>query len=121
MDAGRRTINLRRPVLNELSRSSRSTSSDHSSDFILVEEDELINNSRNIYNNLNLSSRSMPEEEIIKTRGRKKAPKCSPFLRDLSPNTLATIKSPIKNATNEDLLKFLRYFIDFKIFISFFD
>lgn len=94
-------------MLNEISRSSGS--SDQSTEFILVDDDAFVNNDRNISNNQNSnhSIRSLPEEEIIKTRGRKKT-KCSPFLRDLSPNSLATIKSPIKNSRNEDLLKFLR-------------
>lgn len=113
MESRRRSFNLRRPVLNEISRSSGGSGiSEQSSDFILVEDDEfIVNNDRNINNNQssNSSKRSMPEEEIIKTRGRKKhLTKCSLSLRDLSPNTLVTIKSPIKNSKNEDLLKFLR-------------
>jgi len=102
---------LRRPVLNELSRSSRSSrsSSDQSADFILIDDELLFNNDRNIINNQSSNtSRSLPEEEIIRTRGRKKTKCMSPFLRDLSPNTLVTIKSPIKNSKNEELLKFLR-------------
>lgn len=93
-------------MLNEISRSSGSSDSP---EFILVEDDAFVNNDRNISNQAtNHSIRSLPEEEIIKTRGRKKT-KCSPFLRDLSPRTLVTIKSPIKNSRNEDLLKFLRF------------
>ena len=94
-------------MLNEISRSSGSSDS---TDFIVIEDvDAFVNNDRNISNNQNANNsiRSLPEEEIIKTRGRKKT-KCSPFLRDLSPRSLVTIKSPIKNSRNEDLLKFLR-------------
>ena len=107
MEFRRRSLNLRRPVLNEISRSSGS--SDQSTEFILVEDDAFVNNDRNISNNqsTNHSMRILPEEEIIQTRGRKKI-KCSPFLRDLSPRTLVSIKSPIKNSKNEELLKFLR-------------
>lgn len=110
MEFRRRSIVQRRPVLNELSRSSRSSSDQSADNFILINDDEfLFNNDRNIINNQSSnSSRSQPEEEIIKTRGRKKTKCMSPFLRDLSPNTLVTIKSPIKNAKNEELLKFLR-------------
>ena len=68
-------------------------------------QDDLHSNMTNIMNGA--SRKSSAEEELIRVRGRKKR-KSAPILRDLSPASLATIKSPMKQPTNEDIAYFLR-------------
>lgn len=126
METRRSAGNTRRRILNELGQMqggeplihAHASSPAHQNGNISVAngslnasiQDEagmITNNMSNILNGSGFERKSSAEEELIRIRGRKKR-KSAPNLRDLSPASLATIKSPMKQPTNEDIAYFLR-------------